>query len=432
MPFAPHPPFPRPPAPRRWRAAATVVGAVAATIALGGGAWWAYAEWDYWRSRSIDRLAEIDDDTAVRSKYDLDGRVQVAVVDGRGTARWGRVFELPDAKRATLVVPFPAAGVGTIGFQVGFRLADGHEIWRHEAPTADCTSFGRTDDLLYARCGEQLIGLEPRTGVERWRARLDHSFRWWRRGDTLVVDGDGDADRAFVLDLHTGATEPLSGHLCVAGDVLVRLEGGELTLQPLDEPTAARTTSVGFVMERPVCGVRGQELILAEATGLDALLVSLDRESGLVRWELDLPLRRGARFPCLLGAYVSLQGDHELPASVPVRVGGEIFLVDLDGGYVRGVEPDAHGTGCAAGTTMENGRAFIVRGSAIERIDAGSSEVESAGLALSLRERPHFGERHVWIHVSDRMGRVRLADLEPDAGSEWLYFAKTTRTFGVP
>lgn len=38
----------------------------------------------------------------------------------------------------------------------------------------------------------------------------------------------------------------------------------------------------------------------------------------------------------------------------------------------------------------------------------------------------------MWLHAWQRMGRVRLDDLEADAGSEWLYFAKETRTFGEP
>ena len=321
--------------------------------------------------------------------------------------------------RAHILVE-PGLGVGILGTSYGFSLENGRELWRYEGgPRSQnplVVNFFQHEGVLFALYETEIVAVDASTGAERWRIPADPNRRFYRLPGRVVIQTWGSKEAA-VHDLLTGAKTTLRGPLCRFGtDLLAVRADGSTTYAGNDLQPIVDSSFVIARFERPRCALRGDRIVVAEASELGAHFVSLDRRTLGVRWELDF------RTPPLTSldkvAADRLAWMDPLPKLMPVRVGNVRKIIDLDAGTVES-ERDLVAEYAAEGYLAANQHFFGVGSVQLTRFRNDASDTEASGLQFTA-SLPVFSDNVAWVFEDGRVGRLRADTLEPMRGSGWV------------
>jgi outer membrane protein assembly factor BamB len=180
---------------------------------------------------------------------------------------------------------------------VALHAADGRFAWSTEVQGYSCDEFEELavhGEIVVACIGEAYVGLDVRTGTERWRnpsvcGGIRHVLPL---GDVALGVGWGDA---IAIDATTGQTlwtsDRISDERAVAetGDVAFHLTDESRMLVALDRRTGAELWT-----HRPVTGdyepsiAAGEGVVvLIEPQDTTTKMIALEAASGAQRWQIE-------------------------------------------------------------------------------------------------------------------------------------------------
>jgi hypothetical protein len=369
--------------------------------------------------RSVIGFAALDDDNAIILTVSRDDEKSIRLIDGEGTERWSApaLFDVLEPPPLTV---FEASGVVTLGDESAHALADGTILWRRPPRVeGDPTrSVWPCEDTLFVRYPGVGVGIDALTGAERFRVPLGRGVRHFPVAGSLVLE-ETQPETTTAYALFDGAPLTLSGTFCRAGPFLLQVQTDALYLvDPIDWSVVTRAVT-SLEVENPRCGVYGETILVADTRTTSLYVVALDRVTLAPRWEQRIAAPDQGVGGCRLGARIPMADA--LPRILPILAGASTHFVDLESGEIVGRGSTTPGHGCTAGLVAHEGRVYEASSGSVTTFATDAPErAHRIELSILVEEEPSFEAGHVWLHDREHVGRLRLPDLVPAPGGEWL------------